>query len=63
MTTGRINQVSFYFFPKFKFADGPAVDKFFTREIVKFAIRARNPEIWPFGHHIVDRVAIEAGRP
>ena len=47
MTIGRINQVSFYFFPKFNFADGPAVDKFFTREMVKIAIRAPNPEIWP----------------
>ena len=39
MTTGRINQVSLYFFSKF----GPAVYKFFTREMVKFAIRAPNP--------------------
>ena len=30
-----------------KFARGPAVDKFFTREMVKIAIRAPNPEIWP----------------
>ena len=45
MTTGRINQVFFYFFSKFKFADGPAVDKFFIQEIVKNTIRAPNPEI------------------
>ena len=30
-----------------KFVHGPAVDKFFTREIIKIAIRAPNPEIWP----------------
>ena len=39
MTTGRINQVSFYFFSKL----GPAVYKVFTRETVKFASRAPNP--------------------
>ena len=37
MTTGRINQVSFSFFRSLKFAHGPAVDKFFTREMVKNA--------------------------
>ena len=48
MITGRINQVSFSFFRNLKFAHGPAINKFFTREIVKIAIRAPNPEI--FGH-------------
>ena len=43
MTTGRINP--FISSRNFKFADGPAVDKFFTREMVKFAIRAPNPEL------------------
>ena len=36
------------FCSKPKFVRGPAVDKFFIREIVKIAIRAPNPEIWPF---------------
>ena len=46
MTTGRINHVSSSFFRNLQFAHGPAVDKFFTREMVKIAIRAPNPEIW-----------------
>ena len=47
MTTGRINQVSFSFFRNLKFAHGPAVDEFFTREMVKIAVCAPNPDIWP----------------
>ena len=58
MITGRINQVSFYFFPKFKFADGPAVDKFFTREMVKFGnpcSKSNDLAILPL---LVDKTAI-----
>ena len=58
MTTGKINQVSFSFFPKFKFADGPAVDKFFTREMVKIAICAPNPKIWPRLNELVFETSI-----
>ena len=32
-----------------KFVSGPAVDKFFTREMVKIVLCAPNPMIWPFG--------------
>ena len=53
MIIGGINQLSSYFSRNFMFADGPAVDKFFTREIVKFAIRAPNPEICPRLNYLI----------
>ena len=58
MTTGRINQVSFSFFRNLKLAHGPAVDKFFTREMVKIAFRAPNPEIWPRLNELVFETSI-----
>ena len=41
-----------------KFVHGSAVDKFFTREMVKIAIRAPNPEIWPRMHYFVFETSI-----
>ena len=41
-----------------KFVHGPAVEKFFTREIVKIAIRAPNPEIEPRLHYLVFETSI-----
>ena len=41
-----------------KFVHGPAVDKFFTREIVKIAIRAPNPEIWPRLNELIFETSI-----
>ena len=41
-----------------KFVHGPAVDKFFTREMVKCAIRAPNPEIWPRLPYLVFETSI-----
>ena len=41
-----------------KFVHGPAVDKFFTREMVKIAIRAPNPEIGPRMHYLVFETSI-----
>ena len=52
---GKINQV---FSRNLKFAHGPAVDEFFTREIVKVAIRAPNPEIWPCLNYLVFETSI-----
>ena len=59
MTTGRINQVSFCLFSKF--VHGPAVDKFFTREMEKNAFRAllqTNPEIWPCLNYLDFEISI-----
>ena len=58
MITGRINQVSSSFFRNLKFAHGPAVDKFFTREMVKIAVRAPNPKIWSRLNELVFETSI-----
>ena len=58
MTTGRINQVFFSFSENLKFAHGPAVDKFFTREMVEIAIRAPNPDTWPRLNELVFETSI-----
>ena len=46
MAIGQVAEVPFFSSRNFNFAHGSAVDKFFTREMVKIAIRAPNPEIW-----------------
>ena len=45
MTTGR--RFPFLSFEILNLTHGPAVDTFFTREMVEIAVRDANPEIWP----------------
>ena len=59
MTTSRINQVSFSFFSKSQILHmARTVDKFFTREMVKIAIRGRNPEISPRLNELIFKTSI-----
>ena len=41
-----------------KFVHGPAVDKFFTRKMVRIAIRAPNPKVWPRLRYLIFETSI-----
>ena len=53
-----VAEVRFVSSRRFNFVHGPAVEKFFTREMVKIAVRAPNPEIWPRLNELVFETSI-----
>ena len=60
MATGHAtsSSISFNSSRNLKFVHGPTLDKFFTREIIKIAIRTPNPKIWPRLHYLVFETSI-----